>query len=57
MGAPRSRSRSNPQPEDLHQSPQRSLLVVDFTYVHTRAGFVYVAFVIDAFAGGFWGGR
>lgn len=27
-----------------------ALLVVDFTYVHTWAGFVYVAFVIDAFA-------
>jgi len=27
-----------------------ALWVVDFTYVHTWAGFVYVAFVIDAFA-------
>jgi putative transposase len=27
-----------------------ALWVVDFTYVHTSAGFVYVAFVIDAFA-------
>ena len=27
-----------------------TLWVVDFTYVHTWAGFVYVAFVIDAFA-------
>ena len=27
-----------------------SLWVVDFTYVHTWAGFVYVAFVIDAYA-------
>jgi len=27
-----------------------ALSVVDFTYVHTWAGFVYVAFVIDAFA-------
>jgi transposase InsO family protein len=24
--------------------------VMDFTYVHTWAGFVYMAFVIDAFA-------
>lgn len=27
-----------------------ALWVVDFTYVHTWAGFVYVAFVIDAYA-------
>lgn len=27
-----------------------ALWVVDFTYVHTWTGFVYVAFVIDAFA-------
>ena len=27
-----------------------ALWVVDFTYVHTWAGFVYVAFVVDAFA-------
>jgi len=26
------------------------LLVADLTYVATRAGFVYVAFVIDAFS-------
>jgi putative transposase len=28
-----------------------TLLVADFTYVRTRAGFCYTAFVIDAFAG------
>ena len=31
-------------------SRPNALWVVDFTYVHTWAGFVYVAFVIDAFA-------
>lgn len=31
-------------------SRPNGLWVVDFTYVHTWAGFVYVAFVIDAFA-------
>ena len=28
----------------------------DFTYVTTWSGFVYVAFVIDAFAGASWAG-
>ncbi len=31
-------------------SRPNALWVVDFTYVHTWAGFVYVAFVIDAYA-------
>jgi transposase InsO family protein len=31
-------------------SRPNALWVVDFTYVHTWAGFTYVAFVIDAFA-------
>ena len=31
-------------------SRPNALWVVDFTYVHTWTGFVYVAFVIDAFA-------
>jgi putative transposase len=31
-------------------SRPHALWVVDFTYVHTWAGFVYVAFVIDAYA-------
>lgn len=38
-------------------SRPNALWVVDFTYVHTWAGFVYVAFVIDAFAGGLSDGR
>jgi transposase InsO family protein len=32
------------------ESRPNALWVVDFTYVHTWAGFVYVAFVIDAYA-------
>jgi len=45
----------NPSPEDLVQrnfevtSPNQ-LWVADFTYVATWSGFVYVAFVIDAYA-------
>ena len=35
---------------EFHVSRPNALWVVDFTYVHTWAGFVYVAFVIDAFA-------
>ena len=34
----------------FHAAAPNSLWVSDFTYVATRAGFVYVAFVIDAFA-------
>ena len=35
---------------EFHVSRPNALWVVDFTYVHTWAGFVYVAFVIDAYA-------
>ncbi|WP_153039515.1 IS3 family transposase [Sphingobium yanoikuyae] len=35
---------------EFRVSRPNALWVVDFTYVHTWAGFVYVAFVIDAFA-------
>ena len=35
---------------EFQVSRPNALWVVDFTYVHTFAGFVYVAFVIDAFA-------
>jgi putative transposase len=35
---------------EFQVSRPNALWVVDFTYVHTWAGFVYVAFVIDAFA-------
>ena len=35
---------------DFRVTRPNALWVVDFTYVHTWAGFVYVAFVIDAFA-------
>jgi putative transposase len=34
----------------FHVTRPNALWVVDFTYVHTWAGFVYVAFVIDAYA-------
>lgn len=33
---------------EFRVSRPNALWVVDFTYVHTWAGFVYVAFVIDA---------
>ena len=35
---------------EFRVSRPNALWVVDFTYVHTWTGFVYVAFVIDAFA-------
>jgi len=35
---------------EFQVSRPNALWVVDFTYVHTWTGFVYVAFVIDAFA-------
>ena len=35
---------------EFRVSRPNALWVVDFTYVHTWAGFVYVAFVIDAYA-------
>ena len=35
---------------EFQVSRPNALWVVDFTYVHTWIGFVYVAFVIDAFA-------
>jgi len=35
---------------EFRVSRPNALWVVDFTYVHNWAGFVYVAFVIDAFA-------
>ena len=35
---------------EFRVSQPNALWVVDFTYVHTWAGFVYVAFVIDAYA-------
>ena len=35
---------------EFRVSRPNALWVVDFTYVHTWAGFAYVAFVIDAFA-------
>jgi putative transposase len=35
---------------EFRVSRPNALWVVDFTYVHTWAGFVYVAFVTDAFA-------
>lgn len=35
---------------EFRNSRDNALWVVDFTYVHTWAGFVYVAFVIDAYA-------
>ena len=35
---------------EFQVSRPNALWVVDFTYVHTWAGFVYVAFVIDAYA-------
>ena len=35
---------------EFQVSRPNALWVVDFTYIHTWAGFVYVAFVIDAFA-------
>ncbi|MCP1471126.1 transposase InsO family protein [Sphingobium sp. OAS761] len=35
---------------EFRVSRPNALWVVDFTYVHTWAGFVYVTFVIDAFA-------
>ena len=49
------RNRKAPCPLDkvnreFKVSRPNALWVVDFTYVHTWAGFVYVAFVIDAFA-------
>ena len=34
----------------FHASAPNRLWLADFTYVATRAGFVYVAFVIDAYA-------
>jgi putative transposase len=34
---------------EFRVSRSNALWVVDFTYVHTWAGFVYVAFVIDAY--------
>lgn len=34
----------------FHASAPDRLWLADFTYVATRAGFVYVAFVIDAYA-------
>ena len=36
----------------FHASAPDRLWLADFTYVATWAGFVYVAFVIDAYAGG-----
>ncbi|GAA4293597.1 hypothetical protein GCM10023161_42140 [Mycobacterium paraffinicum] len=36
-------------------APNR-LRVADFTYVSTWMGFVYVAFVIDAYSRRFWAG-
>jgi transposase InsO family protein len=38
------------QGQPVRVSRPNALWVVDFTYVHTWAGFVYVAFVIDAYA-------
>lgn len=35
---------------EFRVSRPNALWVVDFTYVHTWAGFVYVAFVVDAYA-------
>jgi len=35
---------------EFRVSRPNALWVVNFTYVHTRAGFVYVAFVIDVYA-------
>jgi transposase InsO family protein len=35
---------------EFRVSRPNALWVVDFTYVHTWSGFVYVAFVIDAYA-------
>ncbi|TDW59533.1 transposase InsO family protein [Novosphingobium sp. PhB55] len=35
---------------EFHVARPNALWVVDFTYVHTWTGFVYVAFVIDAYA-------
>ena len=40
----------------FHAPAPNRLWVSDFTYVATWAGFVYVAFVIDAFAGVSWAG-
>ena len=55
LSARRSLTRPRPAPEDLvgrnFAPPAPNLLwVADFTYISTLAGWVYVAFVIDAYA-------